>query len=82
MKMNETIRYFDCFAGIGGFRCAAEEIKREAYTLKHVSYCELDKQARSLYNATCDITGIQEIIDVKEAISKYSLRAEVESQLG
>ncbi len=68
--MRETIRYFDCFAGIGGFRCAADEIERDNYTLKHVSYCEVDKQARSLYRATCNTNGIQEIIDVMDIKTK------------
>ena len=31
--MTEIIKYFDCFAGIGGFSCAAEQIKNHKFKI-------------------------------------------------
>ncbi len=44
------IKYFDLFAGIGGFSQAIKELKLPKTKFKHIGYCELDKQARLLYN--------------------------------
>lgn len=41
--MKEIIRYFDCFAGIGGFHCGAQEIKSDRYEFSHVAFCEIEK---------------------------------------
>lgn len=46
----ETIKYFDLFGGIGGFHQAAKLIKNKDYKLEHKVYCEIDAQARLLYN--------------------------------
>ncbi len=46
----ETIKYFDLFGGIGGFHQAAKSIKNKDYNLEHKVYCEIDAQARLLYN--------------------------------
>lgn len=64
--MKQIIKYFDCFAGIGGFRCAAENIQSDVYDFEHVSYCEVDPQARTLYEAVGDKKPVQQINDVKE----------------
>ena len=61
-----TIKYFDLFAGIGGFRTAAESLRSKAYNFKHVAYCEIDKQARELYNKAQKSNGIQVIEDAKD----------------
>lgn len=45
----EEIKYFDCFAGIGGFHCGAQGIKSDKYSFKHVAYCEVEiKRAKSI----------------------------------
>lgn len=64
--MSETIRYFDCFAGIGGFRCAAERINDGKFKLQHVAYCEIDKQAQMLYDEVNHEKDVQKIGDVKK----------------
>lgn len=68
--MMEIIRYFDCFAGIGGFRSGAEKIRSAKYQFKHVAYCEIDKQARQLYDAVYDTDGTQVICDVKDIMTR------------
>ena len=64
--MKEIIRFFDCFAGIGGFYQGARKIKNKKYSFEHVSYCEIEKKARDFYKIACSSDGIQEIEDVKE----------------
>lgn len=64
--MKEVIRFFDCFAGIGGFYQGAESIKSEKYSFKHVAYCEIEKNAQMLYEAACSTTDVQKINDVRD----------------
>jgi DNA (cytosine-5)-methyltransferase 1 len=45
----KNYKYFDFFAGIGGFKLAAEKTKSTKYKLIHSGYCEIDPVARSLY---------------------------------
>lgn len=45
-----TIRYFDMFAGIGGFRSGLEAIGG----FECVGYCEIDKYAKQAYEAMYD----------------------------
>jgi len=66
----ETIRFFDLFAGIGGFRIAAESLKNDKFVFKHVAYCEIDKQARELYNKVQDLDDVQIIVDAKDIKTK------------
>ena len=47
------IRYFDMFAGIGGFRSALEKIGG----FECVGYCEIDKYARKAYETMYDTRG-------------------------
>ena len=47
------IRFFDMFAGIGGFRSGLEK----AGGFKCVGYCEIDKYARMSYEAMYDTEG-------------------------
>ena len=47
------IRYFDMFAGIGGFRSVLEAIGG----FECVGYCEIDKYARQSYEAMYDTRG-------------------------
>ena len=49
----ETIRYFDIFAGIGGFRSGFEK----AGGFKCVGYCEIDKYAKKAYDTLYDTEG-------------------------
>ena len=44
------IRYFDIFAGIGGFRSGLER----AGSFECVGYCEIDKYAKQAYEALYD----------------------------
>ena len=48
-----TIRYFDMFAGIGGFRSRLEAIGG----FECVGYCEIDKYAKQAYEAMYDTGG-------------------------
>lgn len=68
--MSENIKYFDCFAGIGGFHCAAKRIKSDKFTFKHVAYCEVDKYAQMFYEAANGQDGLQKISDVKDIKTK------------
>lgn len=66
----ETIRFFDCFAGIGGFYQGAMGIDSSKYKFEHVAYCEFEKNAQNLYENTCNATNIQKINDVKDIKTK------------
>jgi len=57
------MRFFDLFAGIGGFRLALE---REGY--KCVGYCEIDKYARKLYEAYYETEGEASYEDVRDIV--------------
>ena len=46
-----SIRFFDMFAGIGGFRSGLEA----AGSFECVGHCEIDKYANKAYNAIYDI---------------------------
>lgn len=48
-----TIRYFDMFAGIGGFRSGLKAIGG----FECVGYCEIDKYAKQAYEAMYDTGG-------------------------
>lgn len=61
----EVIRYFDMFAGIGGFKMAADSIKNTKFRFEHVAYCEIDHQARKLYDAAHG-SKAQVIVDAKD----------------
>ena len=63
--MKRTIRFFDCFSGIGGFWCAANQIRSNKFTFKHVAYCEIDKHAQKFYELACASGDVQKICDVK-----------------
>ena len=47
------IRFFDVFAGIGGFRSGLEK----AGGFECVGYCEIDKYAKAAYEAIYDTRG-------------------------
>lgn len=64
--MMDEIRYFDCFAGIGGFHYAAREIEHESFRFKHVAYCEIEKNAQELYAEVNPVSNVQMISDVKQ----------------
>ena len=48
-----AIRFFDVFAGIGGFRSGLEQ----AGGFKCVGFCEIDRYAESAYRAIYDTEG-------------------------
>jgi len=62
--MAQKIRFFDCFAGIGGFYCGAKQIHSTKYSFDHVAYCEVDPTAQRFYDVACDGTDVQKIADV------------------
>jgi DNA (cytosine-5)-methyltransferase 1 len=64
--MSEEIRYFDCFAGIGGFHWGVRQIESSKYSFSHISYCEVEKNAQRVYEKACCAENIQKINDVKE----------------
>ena len=51
--MVKAIKFFDCFAGIGGFRSGLEK----AGGFECVGYCEIDKYAAAAYKAIYDTKG-------------------------
>jgi len=57
------VKFFDLFAGIGGFRLALE---REGYEC--VGFCEIDKWARKLYKAYYDTEGEVEYEDATKIV--------------
>ena len=61
-----NIRFFDCFAGIGGFYQGALSIRSDLYEFNHVAYCEIDSAAQKFYKAACAAEGVQFISDVKD----------------
>ena len=48
------IKYFDIFAGIGGFRSGLEK----AGGFECVGYCEIDKYAKKAYETLYDIVTL------------------------
>lgn len=53
------MKFFDCFAGIGGFR-----LGMESYGHTCVGFCEIDRFARKSYRAIHDIEGELEYHDI------------------
>ena len=49
--MKETLRYFDLFSGIGGFRQAVTESRLTGIGFVPVGFCEIDSACRSLYES-------------------------------
>lgn len=60
------IKFFDCFAGIGGFYQGALRIKSNLYRFQHVAYCEIDTAAQRFYKLACANESTQFISDVKD----------------
>ena len=60
------IRYFDMFAGIGGFRSALEAIGG----FECVGYCEIDKYARQAYEAMYNTEGELFFEDARKIVSE------------
>ena len=48
--MTAAIKFFDCFAGIGGFRSGLEK----AGGYECIGFCEIDKNAETAYRAMYD----------------------------
>ena len=48
-----AIKFFDCFAGIGGFRSGLEK----AGGFECVAFCEIDKYAAAAYKAMYNTDG-------------------------
>lgn len=68
--MKEVIKYFDCFAGIGGFHCGAQKINSDKYMFEHVAYCEVETNAQKVYEVACNAKNIQKINDVRDIATK------------
>ena len=69
----ETIKYFDMFAGIGGFKVAVDSISNTKFKFEHVAYCEIDEQARKLYEAVNKPKKAQVIVDAKNIRTKKNI---------
>ncbi|SDB13173.1 DNA cytosine methyltransferase [Butyrivibrio sp. INlla16] len=72
----ETIKFFDCFAGIGGFYQGAMRIKSSAYKFEHVAYCEFEKNAQMLYEKACSGEQVQRIDNVENVKTKKNPKGE------
>jgi DNA-methyltransferase (dcm) len=68
--MSITIKYFDLFAGIGGFRCAAENINNKKIKFKHVAFCEIDECAQMFYEKACNMSSVTKINDARDIKTK------------
>lgn len=68
--MKTAIRYFDCFAGIGGFHQGAQSIISDKYSFEHVAYCEIDKYAQLFYKKACASEETQFISDVTSIMTQ------------
>lgn len=71
--MSKIIKYFDLFAGIGGFRCAAERVNNKKVKFKHVAFCEIDKCAQMFYENICNTDNVIKIEDAKDIKTKRNL---------
>lgn len=67
----KAYKYFDFFAGIGGFKLAAQMTRSSKYKLVHSGYCEIDPVARKVYErAHMNGHAIQEIDDITKIQTK------------
>ena len=62
--MKEVIKFFDCFAGIGGFYQGAKRLTSDKFEFEHVAYCEIEPNAQKFYAKACASKGVQQITDV------------------
>ena len=69
-----TIKYFDMFAGIGGFRSGLEAIGG----FECIGYCEIDKYAKQAYDAIYDTGGELYFDDARKIVPE--LMAHLPSQ--
>lgn len=60
-SVKKTLRFFDLFSGIGGFRYALESMGH-----KCVGFSEIDKYAVKTYKANFDASGEKEFGDIRE----------------
>ena len=72
----ETIKFFDCFAGIGGFYQGAMKIESSDYKFEHVAYCEFEKNAQMLYEKACHGEQVQKIDNVENVKTKKNPEGE------
>ena len=70
----KTYKYFDFFAGIGGFKLAAEKTTSKKFKLLHSGYCEIEPIARSVYEKA-HLNGhyVQKINDITEVKTKKNI---------
>lgn len=59
-----SIKFFDMFAGIGGFRSGLEAIGG----FECVGYCEIDKYAKQAYEAMYDTGGVLYFDDARKIV--------------
>lgn len=64
-----AIRFFDMFAGIGGFRSGLEAIGG----FECVGHCEIDKQANQAYNAIYNIKKEEKYFEDATKINPYDM---------
>jgi DNA (cytosine-5)-methyltransferase 1 len=64
------IKIFDLFAGIGGFRIAAEKVFNNKINIKTAGWSEIDKYCQLSYNSNFINNGNYFIDDIKKITSK------------
>lgn len=75
MTIKKKYKYFDFFAGIGGFNLAAHMTCSSKYELLHSGYCEIDLVARNFYDkAYLTDESIQNIDDITKAKTKRNIK--------
>ncbi len=61
--MKKKYLFYDFFAGIGGFKLAADQVKSKQFSLKHIGYCEIDPVARQVYDKAHNTANKVQCID-------------------
>ena len=74
-----TLKFLDCFAGIGGFRLGMEAAGHTC-----IGFCEIDKFARASYKAMHDTKGEIEYDDITKVTNEewQALRGKVDVLCG
>ncbi len=66
MGRDQTMKFLDLFAGVGGFRLGMEQAGHEC-----IGFCEIDKFARESYKAIHDTTGEVEMHDITTVSDEF-----------
>ena len=66
------VKFFDLFSGIGGFHEAARTSKLKSIKLKGIGYCEIDQQAKQLYQGAHNVKNMFYVDDANQIKTKQN----------